>query len=77
MSKPSPTHRSADLYARNGGCGIALMSITLVAVCMILSDGFLTPAVSVVSAAQGIQYQSGISNGAFGRSLVVVKVASE
>ncbi|KAL6777355.1 KUP1 [Auxenochlorella protothecoides x Auxenochlorella symbiontica] len=43
---------------------VLLLSITLSAVCLILSDGVLTPAISVVSAAQGIQYQSHISNDA-------------
>ncbi|KFM26301.1 Potassium transporter 26 [Auxenochlorella protothecoides] len=45
---------------------VLLLSITLSAVCLILSDGVLTPAISVVSAAQGIQYQSNISNGELG-----------
>ena len=31
---------------------------------MIMSDGVLTPAISVVSAIEGLQYQTGISTGA-------------
>ena len=36
------------------------------AACMVISDGVLTPAISVVSAIEGIQTQTGISNGARG-----------
>lgn len=43
---------------------ISLLVLVLLAVNMIISDGVLTPAISVISAVEGIQYNTGISNGA-------------
>ncbi|KAL4425077.1 hypothetical protein ABPG77_010391 [Micractinium sp. CCAP 211/92] len=41
-----------------------LLLVVLLASNMIISDGVLTPAISVVSAIEGIQFQTGISRGA-------------
>lgn len=43
---------------------LLLLGVALTAVSLILADGVLTPAVSVVSAVQGIQHNTSISNGA-------------
>lgn len=42
----------------------ALLVVVLLASNMIISDGVLTPAISVVSAVEGIKFQTGISRGA-------------
>lgn len=40
-----------------------LLLVVLLASNMIISDGVLTPAISVVSAIEGIEFQTGISRG--------------
>lgn len=42
----------------------ALLGAALVAVCLMMADGVLTPAVSVISAIEGIRHQTGLSDGA-------------
>jgi KUP system potassium uptake protein len=41
----------------------ALLLVVLVGANMIISDGVLTPAISVVSAMEGVQFQTGMSQG--------------
>lgn len=43
---------------------ISLLVLVLLAVNMIISDGVLTPAISVISAVEGIQYNAALSDGA-------------
>ncbi|EFN51417.1 hypothetical protein CHLNCDRAFT_55134 [Chlorella variabilis] len=52
----------ASLEGSRAAQGI-LLAVVLLAANMILSDGVLTPAISVVSAVEGIEYQTGISRG--------------
>lgn len=42
---------------------MVLLVVVLLASNMIISDGVLTPAISVVSAIEGIQFQTGIARG--------------
>ncbi|GAB4823867.1 hypothetical protein N2152v2_010913 [Parachlorella kessleri] len=43
---------------------LGLLITVMVAACMVMSDGVLTPAISVISAIEGIQYNAGIPKGA-------------
>ncbi|PRW58025.1 Potassium transporter family isoform C [Chlorella sorokiniana] len=52
-----------QLFERSARSQTALLAVVLLAACMIISDGVLTPAISVVSAIEGIQFQTGISTG--------------
>lgn len=60
----APLFHAADAVFSSPRLQLALLVITFVAVCLILSDGVLTPAISIVSAVQGIQFQTNISNSA-------------
>ncbi|KAI7844072.1 hypothetical protein COHA_002216 [Chlorella ohadii] len=55
--------RLRALLERSARSQTALLAVVLLAACMIISDGVLTPAISVVSAIEGIQFQTGISTG--------------
>ncbi|GAB4815865.1 hypothetical protein N2152v2_002911 [Parachlorella kessleri] len=46
------------------GLQLALLLVVLLAACLVMSDGVLTPAISVISAIEGIQFNTGISRGA-------------
>lgn len=40
-----------------------LLVVVMVSACMVLSDGILTPSISVISAIEGLQFNTGISKG--------------
>ena len=56
---PWPT----GLLGRSKVLQTALLLVVLVGSNMIISDGVLTPAISVVSAMEGVQFQTGLSQG--------------
>lgn len=61
---PSLPPPAAGFLERSGGSQVALLLVTMVSACMVISDGVLTPAISVISAIEGIEYNAGISKGA-------------
>ena len=54
---------AADSIQNKKGIQTLLLMVMLLAVGMVLADGILTPAISVTSAVQGIQFNASISNG--------------
>lgn len=61
------------VLAKSKWCQLALLTFVLLAVNMIISDGVLTPAISVVSAVQGVQYNTNLSNsGVVGITIAII-----
>ncbi|KAI3432754.1 hypothetical protein D9Q98_004295 [Chlorella vulgaris] len=60
-SRLAVADRARAALARSSAAQTALLVVTLMAATMILSDGVLTPAISVVSAIEGIEYNTGIT----------------
>ena len=54
---------SAGWFETKPALQLVLLITVMVAACMVMSDGVLTPAISVISAIEGIQYNAGIPKG--------------
>ncbi len=58
-----PPNPAAGLFQARTGLQLALLIVVIMAACMVMSDGVLTPAISVISAIEGLQFNTGISQG--------------
>jgi KUP system potassium uptake protein len=61
-SPPPPPPPPAGWITRSRGAQGVLLGLVLAATNLIIADGILTPAISVISAVQGIQYSASISS---------------
>jgi KUP system potassium uptake protein len=46
-------------FQNSSNARLTFLSISIIATCMVIGDGVLTPAISVVSAVSGLQQQVG------------------
>lgn len=69
-SHPAPLrlNPAAGWLETKPGVQLGLLIAVMVSACMVMSDGVLTPAISVISAVEGIKFNTGISTGEAGRS---------
>ncbi|GAX81809.1 hypothetical protein CEUSTIGMA_g9237.t1 [Chlamydomonas eustigma] len=62
-SLPFPREAVMHFFQASSRVRLTFMSISIIATCMVIGDGVLTPAISVVSAVSGLQQQVTISQG--------------